>query len=129
VPTVLPGLVRSCGSMVTICSVAKVVEELTGDFTFGDENISRLNVAMDNSLPMRGVKRVGDFYGDGNKFFGMQRAAVDLVLQSDTIEILHGDEALLAIFANFINGADVGMVQRRGGPSFAAKALKGLRIA
>ena len=31
-------------------------------------------------------------------------------------------------FADFVDGADVGMVQRGGGPRLAAKAFQGLRV-
>ena len=141
-PTVLPGLVKSCGSMVAICSVARVVPELTGGFhfcqteienfgmaAFGDENISGLDVAVNDSLPVSGVERVGDFYGDRKELFGVQRTAIDLMLESDAIQKFHRDEALLTIFSDFINSANVGMVQCGRGAGFTAKTLEGLRVA
>jgi hypothetical protein len=50
------------------------------------------------------------------------------VLERDAIEELHGDERLLFVLADLLNGADVGMIQRRGGTSLAAKTLERVRI-
>ena len=56
-------------------------------------------------------------------------AAGDEMLQRHAVEELHGDEGLLAIlFADFMDGADVGMIQRRGGSGFAPEAFQGLRV-
>src|ERR1700722_286340 len=51
------------------------------------------------------------------------------MLQGEAIEELHGDEGLLAVAADFINGADVGMVESGGGAGFTAETLEGLRVA
>jgi hypothetical protein len=50
------------------------------------------------------------------------------MLQRHAIEKLHGDERLFAMPPDFINGADVGMVQRRRGLRLALKAGERLRI-
>src|ERR1700680_752724 len=50
------------------------------------------------------------------------------VLQRQAIEKLHDEERLSMLLPDFVNGADVGMVQRRGGLSFALKAGQSLRI-
>ena len=53
-----------------------------------------------------------------------------LVLEGEAVEIFHGDEGFgRRIFADFVDGADVGMVQGGGGAGFAAKAFEGLRVA
>ena len=44
------------------------------------------------------------------------------------IEILHGDKRLAVLLADVVNGADVGMVQRRSRLRLALKASEGLRI-
>ena len=51
------------------------------------------------------------------------------MFKGDAIEKFHGYESLIAELSNFINGADVGMIQRGSGASFTAKAFQGLRIA
>ena len=50
------------------------------------------------------------------------------MLQRHTIQIFHGDEALAFVFADFVDGADVGMVQGGGGAGFPAEAFQSLRI-
>jgi len=42
---------------------------------------------------------------------------------------LHRDEGLIAIFADFMDGADIGMVERGCGTGFTPKTFQGLRIA
>ena len=95
----------------------------------GDENIGGLDVAMDDALPVGGVEGVGDFDGERNEPVDFEGTAGNLVLEGDAVKVFHGDETLIAEFSDFIDGADVGMVQRGGGAGFAAKALEGLRIA
>jgi len=48
--------------------------------------------------------------------------------QRHSIEEFHGNERSTALLVNVVDGADVGMVQRRGGASFAPEALKRLRV-
>ena len=52
----------------------------------------------------------------------------DAVLQRHAIQKLHGDERLAVLLANFVDGADVGMVQRGGGLRLALEAARGLRV-
>ena len=44
------------------------------------------------------------------------------------VQKLHGNEGLPVLIVNFINGADVRMVQCRGSFRFALKAGEGLRV-
>ena len=50
------------------------------------------------------------------------------MLQGHAIQELHGDEGLAFVLANVMDGADVGMVQRRRGLCFALETRQGLRI-
>jgi hypothetical protein len=43
-------------------------------------------------------------------------------------EILHGNKPAALVRANLVNGTDVGVIERRRRPSFAAEALERLRI-
>ena len=43
-------------------------------------------------------------------------------------EALHHDEEMSIMLADFVDGADIGMIQRRSGASFATKTLESLRI-
>jgi hypothetical protein len=44
------------------------------------------------------------------------------------VQKLHGDEGLVSVLADFVNGADIGMVEGRGSTSLAAKAFQRLRV-
>src|SRR5205814_8144661 len=60
---------------------------------------------------------------------GIEWTALDLVLQSKAVEELHRDKGAALLFADIVDGADVGMIERRRGARFAAEALEHLRIA
>ena len=59
--------------------------------------------------------------------FEFERAAGDDVLERRAIEKFHGDEGAAVVFADVVDGADVGMVQRGGGAGFALEAFERLR--
>ena len=52
----------------------------------------------------------------------------DQVLQRRAFQKLHRDERLAVLLADVVNGADVGMVQGRGGLRLTLEAVQGLRI-
>src|SRR5262249_44573656 len=58
----------------------------------------------------------------------VERTSRNAVFQGRTIQILHGDEQLRFMPADFVDSADIGMVERRGCSRFAAKSLEGLRV-
>ena len=59
---------------------------------------------------------------------GFQRLAIEHVFQSLAIEELHGDERLAFPFTNLMDGADVRMIQSRGGLRLALETGESLRI-
>ncbi len=103
--------------------------ENLGVAALGDEDVGGLDVAMDDALGMRGIEAVGNFEGEGDDSFVIQRLAADLVLQGQAIQKFHGDEGLLAVFADFVDGADIGMVESGSGAGLPAKAFESLRVA
>ena len=50
------------------------------------------------------------------------------MLQRLAFEKFHGDEGFAVFFADVVNGADVGMIERGGGLGFALEARESLRI-
>src|SRR5246500_1424973 len=50
------------------------------------------------------------------------------MFQCYAVEKLHGDEASAVLLADFVNGADVGVIQRGGGSRLAPKTFQGLRV-
>ncbi len=51
------------------------------------------------------------------------------MFEGGAVEELHGDVAAAFVLANFVDGADVGMVESGGGAGFTAKTFEGLRVA
>ena len=56
------------------------------------------------------------------------RLALDAVLQRRTVEIFHHDVLAILVFANVVDGADVGMIERGRGPRFTPEPLQRLRV-
>jgi hypothetical protein len=96
--------------------------------TLGNENVRRLDVAVDDAFGMRGIERVGNFDSERENQFRFQRTPGDAVLQRHAVEILHGDEVLTLPLVNLEDHADIGVVQRRSGLCFALEAGMSLRV-
>ncbi len=94
----------------------------------GHEDVRRLDVAVDDAGSVSGVERVGDVDGDGEKNVRFQRTPGDAVLQRQPVQKFHGDERFAVLLVNFVDGADVGMVQSGGGLRFALEARQRLGI-
>ena len=77
---------------------------------------------MHDSSGVSRVERVGDVDGERENDFHFQRTARNAVLQGHSVEELHYDKRLMFVFVDFVNCADVRMVQRRGGLCFALEA-------
>ncbi len=95
----------------------------------GDEKIGGLDVAMDDAGGVGGVEAVGNLDAPVEEGFDVERAAGDFVFQSLAIEEFHGDEVAAFEFVNFVDGADVGVIQGGGGLCFALETLESLRVA
>ena len=83
---------------------------------------------MHDSLGVGGVQAVGDLNADLEELGNIHRLAGDAVFQGLAFEKFHGDEGAPFELADIVNRADVGVIQRGSGASFAAKALDGLRV-
>ena len=68
---------------------------------------------------LRCIEGIGDFDGQRENQLGFHRTPSNSVLQRKPIEKLHSDEGLVTVFADLVNGADVGMAKSRGGLCFA----------
>src|SRR5271169_6004766 len=96
--------------------------------TFGDEDVRGLKIAVDNAFGVCCIEPVGDFDSNAKQWFQFEWATADYVLQGHAIHELHGDEGAAIFFSDVVNRTDVGMIERRCGPSLAAKTLQGPRI-
>ena len=95
----------------------------------GDEKIGGLDVAMDDACGVGGVEAVGNLDAPIEKGFDLERAAGDIVFQSLAVEKFHGDEVAAFEFVNFVDGADVGVIEGGGGLRFALETFESLRVA
>src|SRR5262249_9408318 len=99
-----------------------------GVISLGDEDVGWLDIAMDDALGMRGVEGVGNLKRKREQSFVIEPGAATDIFERRALQKLHGDESLPLLFADVVDGADVGVIQRRCGPGFALKTRQGLRI-
>ncbi len=97
--------------------------------SLGHKNIGGLNIAMDDSLGVGRIERICNLDGQWQQNFQFERPSRNAVLQSHAIQEFHGDERLPVLLADVVNGADVGVIQRRSSLRLTLKPAKRLRIA
>jgi hypothetical protein len=93
----------------------------------GDEDVGGLDVAMHDPRVVRRFQRVGDLDGPPQQFVRLQRLVPDALLQRLPFQQFHGDEGLPLVLADFVDHADVRMIQTRGGARFPLHPFHGLR--
>jgi hypothetical protein len=93
-----------------------------------DEDVSGLDVAMDDAFEVGGIESFGDLDGDAEEAIEFDRLSVDEVLESTAVKELHGDESAAVFFANVVDGADIGVVEGRGSFGFATEAFERLAV-
>ena len=75
-----------------------------------------------------GIERIRRLDANVEQFIEGESAGGDPMLQGLALEKFHGNEGFAAGIVNFIDRADVRMIQRGGGFGFALEAIEGLRI-
>ncbi len=95
----------------------------------GDEDVGGLDVSMNDLFGVRGVEAFGNLDGVVEQALDFHGPAGIDVLESGAVEKFHGDIAIAFVLANFVDGADVGMVQPGSGARLAPETFEGLRIA
>ncbi len=98
-----------CDSEVENCRAALSV----------DQNVRGLEIAMDDTLRMRGAKAVGDLRGNSNHPLDRQAAAFDQRRHRAADDQLHRDVRLAVDLPRFENRADIRMPERGGGTCLA----------
>ena len=88
-----------------------------------EEHVRRLQIAMDDAAGVQRAERGQDAEADRNRLRRTQRPITELLSERLPFEQLHGDEQLAAVLADFVDLADVGMVDAGGGARFAPEAL------
>ncbi len=88
---------------------------------------------MDDSLGVGGVKRIRQLNTPVEQPIEWHRARTQAVVEGLALEQLHGNERLRLIlqldFFDRKNGADVGMIQRRGSARLQQKTVQSILIA
>ena len=74
---------------------------------------------MEDAQRVGGVEAVGDLDADGEDQLEAGRPASDELVKRLARNVLHDDEALVTTFADFVNGADIGVFNGRGEARFA----------
>src|SRR5437867_4209142 len=94
-----------------------------GVSAIGHEKICRLNIAMDDAFGMGGFESVGNLDTDVEEALKFEWAAKEQLFECLPFQVLHNNEGPSVIFANFVDGADIGMVQRRCSAGFTSDVL------
>src|ERR1700680_465992 len=90
----------------------------------GDENVRRLNIAVNDAVRVGGVERVGNLDPQIKQLWQGQWALGDALPESRTIEILHRDETPVLRLTDFVDHAEVGMIQAGSRTRFPSKSLQ-----
>ena len=108
------------------------VEHL-GVAAFGDKNVGRLDIAMNDPFGVGCVQRVGHLNTQRQRSRDIERLAADMLAKRLTVEQLHHQKWMARRFTHVVNGANIGMIERRSGARLALETLsrslgrKGLR--
>jgi hypothetical protein len=97
---------------VRVCTMRQPEVQNLGMTALGDENIGGLYVAVNNSLGMSGIERVGDLDREREEQVRFHRTIADAVFQRHAVEKLHDDEGFPVVLADLVNRADVRVIQR-----------------
>ncbi len=93
-----------------------------------DQDVRRLNVAMHDAFAVRRVQGVGDLNGEIEQFLQFRTMPRREPVQRLALNELHGDERFAIRIADFIDRADVGVVQRRRGACLEFERLERLLV-
>src|SRR6185437_12607669 len=89
----------------------------------GDEDVAWLQVAVQNAFDVRGLQGIGDFDSPLYRLRRRDRPARQPRVQRLALEQLHHEKGLALVLAELVQGADVGMVERRDRQRLALKTL------
>ncbi len=94
----------------------------------GDHDVGRLEVAVDDPVPVSVLEGLADLQGNADGVLERHGLVLHPVLQGLALDILHGDEDLALVFSRFIDFADEGMVEGCGGLGLPDDALAHPRV-
>src|ERR1700732_4126683 len=83
---------------------------------------------MNDPVRVRGIQGIGDFDSQRQENVQVQQAAGNSMLQSRAVQKFHDDERLTILLSDFIDSADIGVVQRGSRLRFALKTGQSGRV-
>ena len=95
----------------------------------GDEDIRGLDIAMNDAARMGGIERIGDLRAEIEQGIRGHGPAADAFTKRLPFKDFHHQIGAPIVFADVVNRADSGMIQRRCGARFALEAFERGRIA
>ena len=134
VPTMLPAsvkrsLVSASGHRIVLSDRRESKIQHLHLSSRRDDDVLRFDVAVNNAGGVRFGQRLRRLYADIHHVAGRERGFPDPLGKALAVDVLHGDENVAVRFADFVNGADVGMVERGSGLGLVDQPLPGLRTA
>jgi hypothetical protein len=93
-----------------------------------DEDIGRLDVAVDDAFGVRRIERIGNLDGQTEQSVGLDGPSSDAVCQRHALQQFHRNEGPPIDLVDFMDHANVGVVQRGRSLGLALKTAEGLRI-
>ena len=94
----------------------------------GHKDVCRLDVAVNNSFGMGGTERIRNLSTPFKHLFKRQRPTGDAMLQRGAFHEFHGNKHLAVLLADFVNCADMRMIQRGRCTRLSPKPFQNLRI-
>ena len=115
VPRALPGLVRvfecfAVGACLQVTAGVHFCQPEVEQFRlagFGDEDVGRLDISVDDAFGMSGIEGVGDLDPEFEHEVDGKRPSIDTVFEGLTFEEFHRQKGAAFLFADIIDGADV----------------------
>src|SRR5271157_3696028 len=96
--------------------------------TLSDKNIGGFDVSVDDASGVSCVERVCDLDSQRQNQLGFHRTPGNTVLERQSVQMLHDDERMSIVLADFVDRADIRVVQRRGSLGFALEAAQSMRV-
>src|SRR5437763_3364551 len=96
--------------------------------SFGHENIRRFDVTVNDAFGVRCIQPIGDFNSEREQKIQIQSSSRYVMFQRHSIQNLHRNEGLPLLVVDFVDSADVRMIQGLSRFGFTLESGQGLRI-